>query len=112
MHGVCHIEIPTTDPQKSKDFYGAVFGWQCEDSGDYVMWRAQGVSGGFTTESAPADGGVLLYIEVEDIEKKLADIEKAGGTKVTEKKKISDEFGFYALFKDPCANTLGVWSKT
>jgi catechol 2,3-dioxygenase-like lactoylglutathione lyase family enzyme len=21
MHGVCHIEIPTTDPQKSKNFY-------------------------------------------------------------------------------------------
>jgi predicted enzyme related to lactoylglutathione lyase len=112
MHGVCHIEIPTTDPQKSKDFYGAVFGWQCEDSGDYVMWRAHGVNGGFTKESAPAEGGVLLYIEVEDIEKKLADVVSAGGTKLTEKTKISDEFGFFALFKDPCANTLGLWSKT
>ncbi len=112
MHGVCHIEIPTTDSQKSKDFYGTVFDWQCENSGDYVIWRAQGVSGGFTTESAPANGGVVLYIEVEDIETKLADIEQAGGTKVTEKTKISDAFGYYALFTDPCTNTLGLWSKT
>jgi predicted enzyme related to lactoylglutathione lyase len=112
MHGVCHIEIPTTDSQKSKQFYSAVFGWQCEDSGDYALWRAQGMSGGFTTESMPADGGVVLYIEVENITAKLADIEKAGGTTVTAKTKISDAFGFYALFRDPCANTLGLWSKT
>lgn len=112
MHGICHIEIPATDPQKSKEFYSKVFGWQCEDSGGYVMWRAEGISGGFTTESAPAKGGVVLYIEVEDIDTKLADIEKAGCTTVKAKTKISDEFGFYALFTDPCANTLGLWSKT
>lgn len=112
MHGVCHIEIPTTDPQKSKDFFGTVFGWQFEDMGDYVTWRAHGVGGGFTKESKPAAGGVVIYIEVEDIDKKLGDIEKAGGTKVVGKTKISDEFGFYALFTDSCGNTVGVWSKT
>jgi len=112
MHGFCHIEIPTTDVAKSKDFYGKVFGWQFEDAGGYVMYRPpEGVAGGFTTNSKPATNGVILYIEVENIDEKLAQIEHAGGKKVTPKTKISDEFGFYALFADPCGNAIGIWSK-
>jgi predicted enzyme related to lactoylglutathione lyase len=30
MHGICHIEIPTTDLAKSKAFYENVFGWKVE----------------------------------------------------------------------------------
>ncbi len=113
MHGFCHIEIPTTDVNRSKDFYGNVFGWKFEDSlGDYLMFRPpEGLAGGFTTMSKPTTDGVILYIDVEDIDKTFEDIEKAGGKKVTPKTKISDEFGFYALFLDPCGNSIGLWSK-
>lgn len=112
MYGCCHIEIPTTDVAKSKDFYGKVFGWQFEDAGGYVTYSPpEGVGGGFTTNSKPTTNGVIIYIEVEDIDKKLAEIEQAGGKKVIPKTKISDEFGFYALFADPCGNTIGIWSK-
>jgi predicted enzyme related to lactoylglutathione lyase len=113
MHGFCHIEIPTTDVQKSKAFYGQLFGWEFDDmGGGYVIFKPpDGTGGGFTTERKPSEEGICLYIEVEDIPKKLEEIESAGGKAVTAKTKISDEFGFYAIFLDPQGNALGIWSK-
>ncbi len=114
MHGFAHMEIPTTDPQKSKDFYGKLFGWKMEeDMPGYVMFTTgDNQSGGLTQDSKPSENGVILYIEVEDIPKKLGEIEAAGGKKVKEKTAISPEFGFYGLFTDPSGNIMGLWSRT
>jgi hypothetical protein len=113
MHGFCHIEIPTTDSQKSKEFYNKVFGWKINESNpDYLMFSTpDNEGGGFTTLSKPVQGGVVLYIEVDDIEKKLTEIQTAGGKTVKGKTGISPEFGFYALFTDPCENITGLWAK-
>lgn len=114
MHGFCHIEIPTTDVGKSRAFYGEVFGWEFDEGGDgYVMFRPPaGVGGGFTAERKPCEEGIALYIEVEDIPQTMRKIESSGGRIVTPKTKISDEFGFFAIFVDPVGNSLGLWSKT
>ncbi|UCF70232.1 MAG: VOC family protein [candidate division WOR-3 bacterium] len=114
MYGFAHIEIPTTDSQKSKVFYGKLFGWKmAEDMPNYVMFTTgENQSGGLTQDSKPSENGVILYIEVEDITKKLSEIESAGGRKVKEKTAISPEFGFYGLFTDPSGNIMGLWSKT
>ena len=42
MNGFGHIEIPTTNFKKAKNFYGTVFGWSFEDAPDmdYVLFRA------------------------------------------------------------------------
>ena len=113
MHGFCHFEIPTSDAQKSKIFYSKMFGWKMiESDPNYIMFSTpDDEGGGFSTSIKPTKDGVVLYIEVEDIEKKLKDIESAGGKKVKGKTGISEEFGFYALFTDPCGNIMGLWSK-
>ena len=41
----------------------------------------------------------------------LAKIEDKGGQIINNKTKISDEHGYYALFKDTCGNYMGLWSK-
>lgn len=69
-------------------------------------------AGVWTKEKKPTTDGVTIYIEVEDIEAKLKEIEATGGKIQKEKTKISDEFGFYALFFDPSGNSIGLWSKT
>ena len=114
MHGFCHIEIPTTDPQKSKDFYEKIFDWKMNISNPkYIQFSTpDNEGGGFTPTSKPTQDGVLLYIEVEDIEKKLKEIEQAGGKVIKDKTGISPEYGFYALFNDPCGSLLGIWCKT
>jgi predicted enzyme related to lactoylglutathione lyase len=113
MHGFTHIEIPTTDAQKSKVFYRKIFGWKMnENMPGYVMFSTgDDEGGGFTKDTKPSSNGVVLYIEVEDIQKKLAEIAAAGGKKVKDKTGISPEFGFYALFTDPCGNIMGLWSR-
>lgn len=113
MHGFCHIEIPTTDSKKSKEFYSKLFGWKINDSNqDYVEFSTpDDDGGGFTTSSKPVQDGVVLYIKVEDIEKKLSEIEETGGKIVKGKTGISPEFGFYALFTDSCGNIMGLWAK-
>jgi predicted enzyme related to lactoylglutathione lyase len=114
MHGFCHIEIPTTDQQKSKGFYSKIFGWKIDDSNpEYVQFSTpDNEGGGFTSSSKPVQDGVVLYIEVKDIKEKLREIENAGGKIIKEKTGISPEFGFYALFNDPCGSLMGLWSKT
>ncbi|MCW4043512.1 MAG: VOC family protein [Candidatus Bathyarchaeota archaeon] len=112
MNGICYVEIPTTNSHKSREFYKRVFEWKMDVSeNDYVMFTTpDNEGGGFNTSNKPSQDGVILYIEVEDIEKKLKDIEEAGGKRVKDKTKISDEFGFYALFTDPCENIIGLWA--
>ncbi|MGB3340461.1 MAG: VOC family protein [bacterium] len=114
MHGFCHIEIPTTDSQESKGFYEKIFGWKMDESNpEYIQFSTpDNEGGGFTSSSKPVQDGVVLYIEVKDIEKKLKEIEEAGGKIIKEKTGISPEFGFYALFDDPCGSLIGLWSKT
>jgi predicted enzyme related to lactoylglutathione lyase len=113
MHGFCHVEIPTTDASKSKIFYSKVFGWRMDENDpDYLMFSTpDDEGGGFTTSSKPTKDGIVLYIAVEDIEKKLSEIEAAGGKIIKSKAGISPEFGFYALFTDPCGNIMGLWGK-
>jgi predicted enzyme related to lactoylglutathione lyase len=49
---------------------------------------------------------------IEDIPKKLGEIESAGGKTIKDKTVVSPDFGFYGLFADPSDNIMGLWSKT
>ncbi len=115
MSKIVHIEIPSTDFGKSKEFYSKVFGWKVDMTPgmDYATWTPpdKGVGGGFTKSDKPATEGVGLYIGVDDIEAKLTEIEAGGGKIVTPKTKISDEYGYYAEFTDSLGNKLALWSK-
>ena len=53
---------------------------------------------------------IINEVDNEFIEK-LDEIEEAGGKKVQDKTKISDEHGFYSVFKDSCDNLMGLWSR-
>ena len=114
MHGFCHIEIPTIDAKKSAAFYKKIFDWEInEGDPNYLQFTTPDKEGGgFATTSKPTTDGIILYIQVEDIEKKLTEIENAGGKTVKGKTGISPEYGFFGLFSDPSGNLLGVWSRT
>lgn len=111
----CHIEIPSTNLEDCKRFYEAVFGWSVEinPDGKYAMFSpGEGeLGGGFDPTIPVGTGGVIAYIKVEDIPATLARIAEHGGSSIKDKTQISQEYGFYALFRDCCGNTLGLWSK-
>ena len=113
VHEICYMEIVTGDLAAATRFYGQVFGWAIEPMGEnYALFKTgERGEGGFTPPMPGLEHGVCIYIKVDDIDAMLATITSAGGKAVTPKTKISDEYGYYGLFKDPHGNVIGLWSK-
>ncbi len=117
--GIAHVELPTTDLAATRRFYEEIFGWRVDivpGWETYAMFTTpDGQGGGFTSgpqAEAPSATGPILHLEVADIDATLAGIAKMGGKTLAPKTKISDEFGFFALFLDNVGNRLGLWSRT
>jgi predicted enzyme related to lactoylglutathione lyase len=116
MHAVVHVEIPVTNLKRAKEWYTKLFAWTVQDAGkDYALWNAPGgtsaggAAGGlYLVKKMPAKSPVRAYIEVEDIDTKLAEIKKSRG-KVLVKKTAVPTFGWWAAFKDPQGAELYLW---
>lgn len=111
MHEFCHIEIPTTDIEKSKKFYADVFGWKLthDPKSDYWMFDGGGgVAGGFVNQPYIGSGTILPYIAVASIESILERIVAAGGAVFTPKTEIPG-MGWYAVFRDPVGVKVGLY---
>ena len=112
-HPIVHIELSTLDSKASAKFYGDTFSWKITnmEEMDYFTWAPEtGPGGGFNpvTEDNPA-GSVLLYIQVEDIESKLEQIEKNGGKTLNPKSEIPG-IGHFGIFADPTGNKVGLFT--
>ena len=112
---IVHIDLVSTDFNKSKRFYGGIFDWQCTEvnvSGlPYMLWNPpSGPGGGFRrpSEADEPTPRVIDYIRVENIDETLKAIKGHGGKVIVPKTPISPEVGFMALFSDPDGNQLGL----
>jgi predicted enzyme related to lactoylglutathione lyase len=114
MHDICHVEIPSTDFAKSKDFYEKLFGWKVniEEEMNYAIWEApEGPGGGFNPVKEPCmceEGCCLVYIMVESVDAKAGEIEAAGGTIIKPKTPVAD-YGWFAIFQDTAGGVVAVW---
>ena len=109
---IVHIEIPAADSKADADFYKELFGWEIEhyEEMDYTMFDSGSIAGGFSPlGDQVAPGDVLLYIESDDIEADLKAIEGKGGETVVPKTEIPN-MGWFAWFKDPTGNVLGLYT--
>ena len=108
----CHIEIPTSDPKKSRSFYGEVFGWKFQEMPgmDYSMYetREGGIGGGVWNPPPGMPRQVVNYILVNEIEPVLQKIGRNGGKTIKEKTEIPHA-GWFALVTDPDGNLFGIW---
>ena len=112
MHGIGHIEIPTTNFKKAQKFFGSVFGWTFWEDPDLatVFFRAgaQPNGGFYLVKKMPKKGQVNVYIEVEDIDVKLKEIRKAKGKVLVKKTPVRD-MGWLAQFATPDGCFLSLW---
>lgn len=96
-----------------KSFYEGVFGWRVHPNTPgpgYWFFESGAVGGGFDA-SAPPGGGLMLYLEVEDIDATLALIAEYGGVLVRGKEPIGEaDPGSDARFTDPSGNHMGLYS--
>lgn len=115
-HGdITHIDIPVTDMALAGTFYSTLFGWEIAELPGYEgypMWQAPNqVSGGGL---APREDGFTQprsYVEVDSIDDTLAQVVANGGEVTMEKSPIS-ETSWWAIFRDPDGNHLGLYEGT
>jgi len=115
-HGdITHIDIPVTDMDRAKEFYGGLFGWQIQTYPgfeDYPMWQApNGISGGGLAPRSEGFTQPRSYVEVDSIDDMLAKVVELGG-EVTMPKAAIDENSWWATFRDPDGNNVGLYEKT
>lgn len=106
-------EIRVTDLEAAKAFYGTVFGAKVTDMfpGYAMLAGDDGRPFGaleLTTDAVPTQSYQNTYFGTEDLEATLGAIERAGGTVDKPRELISDEFGWWALARDPFGNRLGL----
>ena len=110
----CHIVIPAPDLSKAKQFYERIFGWTVKESHPgraYWFFESGNVGGAFDSKAQPAQGSIVLIIEVEDMPATIQSIIRLGGTIVQDRSRIGEAAaGYDAYFLDPNGNKLGIHS--
>ena len=108
-----YLEIPTSDIEQTKTFFGALMGWKFEDFGPaYSCFNDGRMKGGFFESEkriSPANGSILLVFYVSDLEAAYRDVCSLGG-------KISKEIfsfpgGRRFHFTEPCGNEFAFWTE-
>ncbi len=110
-------ELLTSDIEKAKAFYGALFGWTMIDmpmnDGHYTMaQKGDEKAAGMMTMPAeckdvPPHWGA--YVTVEDVDASAKKVAELGGTVVVPPTDIPN-VGRFSLFQDPQGATLSVIS--
>jgi len=108
-HTVNYIELPATDIQAMKDFYGTVFQWEFTDYGPaYCEFRDKTLTGGFDTSLTSTDVGPTVIFYSEDLDASLEQVESAGASINIPIFEFPGGKRFH--FVDPSGNHLAIWT--
>lgn len=108
---VVHFEVLGKDAKALQGFYAKIFDWPMEPVMEtYAMVRPEGDKGivggvGSTMEGSP--GHTTFYVEVDDLQATLDQIEAAGGSTVQPPMDVPNGPSI-ALFRDPDGNLVGL----
>jgi len=112
-----HIELNSTDVDKSKAFYGKLFEWTLEDTKmgekgdlDYTMIKVgKGTGGGMMKQLMPNAGSAWVpYVEVSDIKASTKKAQSLGAKVMKDVTEITDR-GWLSIIVDPAGAMLGLW---
>jgi predicted enzyme related to lactoylglutathione lyase len=111
-HPIVHIELSAKDREASGKFYHDLFGWEIQQMPEWnyaTFSTGEGSPGGGLNPITPENpaGTILVYINTDDIQASLRQVESLGGIVVSQPMPIPD-VGLFALFKDSTGNTLAL----
>jgi predicted enzyme related to lactoylglutathione lyase len=120
------FEIPVTDINRAADFYSKVFSIQMHimDFGEFIMAGFPSDGAGYPSDGKitsgalcqgksynPSKDGIVIYFNGgDDLVVPLSRVKAAGGKILTEKKQITPEIGYMALFIDSEGNKIALHS--
>lgn len=121
-HPVVHFEIIGKNPEKLRDYFGELFGWQFDTSSPVAEAVSEPANYGFVDRITAPDGAgipggigggagypahVVFYVGVPDVEAALAQAESLGGSRVMGPEKVMEDIEI-GLFNDPEGHLIGV----
>ena len=110
---ISHIEIPSTDLDRSSEFFKKVFDWEFKPFGNgYLLYNNQkGIMAGLRKVNSVVKGDTTVFhITVDQVDKALERTKNAGGHIKVGKTTIP-AMGWYAVIFDPDGNTIGLYQK-
>jgi predicted enzyme related to lactoylglutathione lyase len=109
---VVHFEIGCKDLSTITNFYSKLFGWTPTIPMASLLQtnNPEGIQGHITSLGHEPHNYTIFYIQIENINDSLAQIESAGGQKLIGPVTLPDGKQF-AWFKDPEGNTAGLITK-
>ena len=125
MANIIYFEIPADDVDRAKRFYNSLLGWKIEATQmampDLESIQYQEIVTGEPNEAAPMGslnmGGmykrmmnetIRSYVMVDDIDEKIAMVEKLGGKIVLPKTEL-ESVGQFAVIEDTEGNSIGLY---
>ena len=113
-HPIVHVDIRADNPEAATSFYHDVFGWEIDNFvPGYPMFKSEGGPGGGFVAGTEGVGahtkGVLIYLNTQDIDGSLQDVEAHGGQTVVPRTEIEGGHGAFAVFRDPNGNNLALY---
>lgn len=117
---VVHVEVRGLDEPRLAAFYRDIFGWEREEALSIDTYSVMEVgSGTLTGAIGPvpdwSTSSATFFIQVDDIDKTLSEIEAAGGQQVMPRT-VGPQFGathilVFTKFVDPAGNVVGLVEK-
>ncbi|MFN2505579.1 MAG: VOC family protein [Acidimicrobiales bacterium] len=111
----CWVDLMTSDPERSRAFYGQVFGWAAEDPaeefGGYFSFSKGGVRVAGCMASQPGSGMPdvwSVYLATDDAEKTLEAAVANGGQILVQPMTVGD-LGTMGFASDANGAGIGVW---
>jgi len=111
---IAHVEIPSTDLDRSSLFLNKIFGWEFKAFGNgYLLFNNhKGIMVGLRKVDNVATGDTTVFhVNIKHIDEVLKKAKENGG-KVKREKTVIPAMGWYALITDPDENTIGLYQKS
>jgi len=106
-----HIEIASTDPERTRKFFEDVFDWEFNaiPEMNYTTYEApSGPGGGLMTPMENQQPGILNYLLSHDLDADVKKIEQAGGRILMPKTEIPG-MGWWIVFQEPTGLVLALY---
>jgi uncharacterized protein len=111
LGSIVHVELHSNDPEKTKAFYRAVFGWTFQDvpGMGYAMIETPSPPGGGLRKTERGESaGILNFIHVASVADATRKIEKAGGKVLVPKQEVPS-WGAFSVFQAPGGVVQAIW---
>ena len=111
---IAHVEIPSTNLERSSEFYKKVFGWEFKPFGNgYLLFNNhQGIMAGLRKVEKVLKGDcTVFHVNVDNVDQMLEKVKASGGHIKTGKTTIP-AMGWYAVLLDPDGNSVGLYQKS